>query len=468
MDAPRPDPARDGSHLPRRFALVRGVRFRITAVAALASAVVLTVAGSVLLAVQREQLFDALDASLGRQADDLSSSGLDLSDPPLEIANRAGDDSAVQIVSADGVVLAATANAAAVAPIGPPATSTVIRTTDTLPIEDDEYRVLSRPFPTAAAVAATVHVATNTDDLRDVMARLRATLWVVVPAATLGLSVVVWWLVGRTLRPVEAIRSEVAAIGAEDLARRLPRPGTGDEIDRLVVTMNEMLERLASASEAQHRFVADASHELRSPLSRMRAGLDLARADPTAEPPAVYAELAAELRDLTALVDDLLALARADAGSVATALRPVDLDDLVLTEVADVADHDGVALDLSGMSAANVTGDPGQLRRMVRNLVDNAARHARSTVSVTLTEDPATGVVELAVSDDGPGIRAEQAERVFDRFVRLDDARTRDAGGTGLGLAIVRDIVRRHGGDVVVDPEHSPGARFVVRLPASP
>ncbi len=465
MDAP--DPARPEPDVPRRFALVRGVRFRITAVAALAAAVVLTVAGSVLLVVQREQLFDALDASLGRQADDLSSSGLDLSDPPLDIANLAGDDSAVQIVAADGVVLAATANAVDAPPIGAPAAETVIRTTDTLPIEDDEYRVLSRPFPTATGVA-TVHVATNTDDLRDVMARLRATLWVVVPVATLGLCVVVWWLVGRTLRPVEAIRTEVAAIGAQDLTRRLPRPGTGDEIDRLVATMNEMLGRLAAASEAQHRFVADASHELRSPLSRMRAGLDLARADPTAEPRAVYAELATELRDLTALVDDLLALARADAGSVATTARPVDLDDLVLAEVGGIADHDGVAVDLSGMSAANVTGDPGQLRRMVRNLVDNAARHARSTVSVTLAEDTATGVVELAVTDDGPGIRPEQAERVFDRFVRLDDARTRDAGGTGLGLAIVRDIAGRHGGEVVVDTEHSPGARFVVRLPASP
>jgi signal transduction histidine kinase len=451
MDAP--DPARPEPDVPRRFALVRGVRFRITAVAALAAAVVLTVAGSVLLVVQREQLFDALDASLGRQADDLSSSGLDLSDPPLEIANLAGDDSAVQIVAADGVVLAATANAVDAPPIGAPAAETVIRTTDTLPIEDDEY---------------TVHVATNTDDLRDVMARLRATLWVVVPVATLGLCVVVWWLVGRTLRPVEAIRTEVAAIGAQDLTRRLPRPGTGDEIDRLVATMNEMLGRLAAASEAQHRFIADASHELRSPLSRMRAGLDLARADPTAEPRAVYTELATELRDLTALVDDLLALARADAGSLATTARPVDLDDLLLAEVGGIADHDGVAVDLSGMSAANVTGDPGQLRRMVRNLVDNAARHARSTVSVTLAEDTATGVVELAVTDDGPGIRPEQAERVFDRFVRLDDARTRDAGGTGLGLAIVRDIAGRHGGEVVVDTEHSPGARFVVRLPASP
>jgi hypothetical protein len=202
----RSGPARREPDVPRRFALVRGVRFRITAVAALAAAAVLTVAGSVLLVVQREQLFAALDASLVRQADDLASSGLDLSDPPREIANLSGDDSAV------------TANALAVPPIGPPATGTVIRTTDTLPIEDDEYRVLSRPFPTAAG-AATVHVATNTDDVRDVMARLRATLWVVVPAATLGLCAVVWWLVGRTLRPVEAIRSEVAVIGAEDLAR---------------------------------------------------------------------------------------------------------------------------------------------------------------------------------------------------------------------------------------------------------
>jgi signal transduction histidine kinase len=317
---------------------------------------------------------------------------------------------------------------------------------------------------------AVVLVATSTDDVREVLGDLRRALLVVVPLATLALVAVVWWLVGRTLRPVEGIRREVAELELDDLDHRVPVRGTGDEIDRLATTMNDMLTRLDDASQRQRRFVADASHELRTPLARMRTDLDVGAGPEPHGPvdPATRRSLVAEVDSMSALVDDLLQLARSDATGSAPAQRPVDLDDIVLQEVAALRARTTVAIDASGVSAAGVVGDPGELRRVVRNLGDNAARHARRRVEVTLGEEVRDGMPEavLTVTDDGEGIPPERAESVFDRFARLDAARTRDTGGTGLGLAIARDIVERHGGSITVETSHRPGARFVVVLPA--
>lgn len=231
-----------------------------------------------------------------------------------------------------------------------------------------------------------------------------------------------WFVVGRTLRPVE------------------------------------------EANRRQRQFVADASHELRSPLTRIRAELEidlthLDRADLAATHHTVLADAVA----LQRLVDDLLQLARSDEGTVASRREPVDLDDIALTEVQRLRAGARVAFDISGLSGAQVLGDTDQLRRVVRNLIENAVRHARSTVGVEVREEGRA--VILAVTDDGAGIPDDQREQVFERFTRLDDARSARAGGTGLGLAITREIVQRHGGTVVVDPVHPTGTRMVARLP---
>lgn len=431
-------------------------------VATVAVAIVLTIGGFVLLSVQERQVLDNLDDTLSQRADDLESvaQDLDLSTTPLTLTNLAGDDVVVQIVDDAGNVVAGSANAVGVGSIGP--FEETLRTVEALPVEDDEYRILSRPIGLDGR-SAVLHVATNTDDLRETIARLRSALFVVVPIAALVISVLVWLLVGRTLRPVERIRSEVASIRGGDSAHRISPPATGDEIERLALTMNELLERQAVATRRQRDFVADASHELRSPLARMRTELDVGRSDGL-DGDEVVASLGHEVDHLTALVDDLLHLARTDSSGAPEVRRPVDLDDIVLDEAQRLAASGEVAIDLSAMSAAHLQGDPNQLRRVVRNLLDNAIRHASAVVTVTLSESSAG--IRFTVADDGPGIDVADRERVFERFVRLDAARSRHDGGTGLGLAIVRDIVERHGGTITLDEAGTDtGARFVVVLP---
>jgi signal transduction histidine kinase len=279
----------------------------------------------------------------------------------------------------------------------------------------------------------------------------------------------VWWLVGRTLRPVEAIRREVAGIGAggAGLDRRVPVPAGDDEVSRLARTMNGMLDRIEDAARRQQRFVADASHELRSPLARVRAEVEVDLAHPGgADPDATAASVLAEVVAMQHLVDDLLALARADAGVDAGERGPVDLDDLVDRQARRLRAAGRVAVDSRGVSAAQVVGDRDQLARAIGNVVDNAARHARTTVTLAVREDGGTAVVSVA--DDGPGIPPERRDDVFERFHRLDGARTAPAGGAGLGLAIAREIVVAHGGTIVVDPAHGPGARLVITLPLAP
>jgi signal transduction histidine kinase len=456
--------------------LWHSVRFRITMIAVASVVVVLAMGGLGLLTIQRGQLIANLDATLTQRADDLVSSQLDLSAPPLTLANLAGDDAVVQIVDSDGTILAASENAISAGVIGPTSLDRqIIRTVDALPVEDDEYRILSRPVELDSG-RVTVHIASNTDDLRDVIGNLRTALWIVIPLAAAAIGAVVWMLVGRTLRPVEAIRRDVASIGGADLDRRVSAPGTGDEIDRLANTMNEMLQRQERAASSQRRFVADASHELRSPLARMRTEIDTAAVDDGGSGSGVGsdgagAELVRSLSDevdhLGALVDDLLHLARSDAEEHQPLHRPVDLDDIVLEEIGRVSATTGLTVDVSRLSAAHLRGDPSQLRRLARNLLDNATRHARSVITIELGEVDASRVV-FAVTDDGDGVEASAADRIFERFVRLDDARHRDRGGTGLGLAIARDIVDRHGGTIRLDDQHASGARFVVTFSRDP
>jgi signal transduction histidine kinase len=226
--------------------------------------------------------------------------------------------------------------------------------------------------------------------------------------------------------------------------------------------MNGMLQRLQAAAERQRRFVADASHELRSPLASLRTQLEVSR-DYPARGDGAFDDQLAEVERMERLVGDLLLLAKADERRLVVRSRPVDLRAVVLDEVERAGPRTRVRLDTAGVAAATVHGDPEELARVVRNLLDNAVRHARARVELSLAERD--GHVELSVSDDGPGVPAAARERVFERFARLDEGRARDAGGTGLGLAIVREVVVAHGGSVTVDGD--PGARFLISLPRS-
>lgn len=287
------------------------------------------------------------------------------------------------------------------------------------------------------------------------------------PLLLATVALVTWRVTGRALGPVEAIRAEVAEITDRDLHRRVPVPPTRDEVARLAQTMNTTLDRLESAGNRQREFIADASHELRSPITVLRTQLEVALAvrDPELWPELISGALE-DIERLQQLASDLLLLARIDAAQPALAVR-LDLGDVVRGAVESrLGDRVPVLADLA--SGVEVTGTELWLARVVTNLLDNAQRYAAGRVEVVLrtTGGPHGRTAVLEVVDDGPGIPPGDRERVFERFTRLDDARSRDHGGAGLGLAIARDLTAHHGGTLTAE-ESARGARLVVRLPVA-
>jgi signal transduction histidine kinase len=278
-----------------------------------------------------------------------------------------------------------------------------------------------------------------------------------VPASIGLVGLVAWGATTRALRPVERIRGQAAEFSTRALDMRVPVPPTRDALARLAMTLNETLDRLEKSVQAQRQFIADAAHELRSPIASLRTVLEVAADHPgQADWPSVVRDAVLDTQRLQSLAEDLLLLARLDSAQPRTS-TPVDLS----TVAADhVAGKPRVSLHTNGPAIIN--GDPKQLDRLLRNLVDNAERHARTEITVTVesTEDK----VRLIVADDGPGIPPEDRERVFDRFTRLDEARDSDAGGTGLGLAIAREIAVLHGATLTVTDQR-PGAVFIAEFP---
>lgn len=282
---------------------------------------------------------------------------------------------------------------------------------------------------------------------------------VAVPVLVALLAVLMWIIVGRVLRPVEDIRARVAEIGAGGLDRRVPEPGTDDEVGRLAATMNSMLDRLERSARRQQQFVSDASHELRSPLASIRTQLEVALAHPES---VAWAEVAAGVLEdslrMERMADDLLVLATADESAIRRGTGQVDIDEVVASE----ADRHG-SIEVAASVGGTIAGDEMALHRVVRNLLDNAVRHAASRVVVGV-ERVGDSVI-LTVDDDGSGIPEPHRAEVFERFTRLEEGRSRDVGGSGLGLAVVRGIVTAYGGTVTIDDAPIGGARFVVVLP---
>lgn len=282
-----------------------------------------------------------------------------------------------------------------------------------------------------------------------------------VPVLLALVALFTWLAVGRALRPVSAIRAKLAEITAHDLHERVPEPDTRDEVAALARTVNATLDRLRTAVDAHRQFVADAAHELRSPMAVLRTRLELAR-------PAekrLAAEALDDVERLQTLTSDLLLLARLDANEPVRA-QELDLAQLVAEEAGRRRPRPDVEVALHLTPDLLVDGSAAHLRRLVANLVDNAVRHAAGRVDVTLSREAGHGLLD--VTDDGPGIPAEHHRTVFDRFTRLDHARTRDTGGSGLGLPIARDIATAHRATLAVIPAAG-GAhlRAVFPLPAA-
>jgi signal transduction histidine kinase len=330
-----------------------------------------------------------------------------------------------------------------------------------------EFETVTRTVETAqgeltiTADAPVDQVARNVDALTERLA-------VGLPALVALVGVIAWVLVGRALRPVEAMRAEAERITGSTMHRRVPEPPTNDEIGRLARTMNTMLDRLETAAAQQRRFVSDASHELRSPIAALRAGLEVARAKPgPAGWPTRVDSLLAEESRLESLLDDLLLLAAHDEhGTTAPPARSVNLIALAIEEGRRPRRVPVHVVQTPADNQAVVAGVQQQLARVLSNVVDNAARHAASVVQISVSTDGDT--VRVAVDDDGPGIHPADRERVFERFTRLDDGRARHDGGSGLGLAVVRSILTSHHGTIRIDDSPLGGARFVAELPALP
>ncbi len=377
-----------------------------------------------------------------------------------------GEEDVVQVVTLDGATVVASSPGAGGAPLLPPPTGTALERREVSGVvagEPDRFLAVALRTRDGSSYVVVAR------SLESVDAASRSTTGLLVVGGLLVLGIVAtltWTSTGRALSPVEAMRRRAESISAHDLAGRLPVPASDDEVARLATTINDLLGRIEVATTTQRRFVADASHELRSPVATIRA---LIESDQISTHPGGHeglsAEVLVETERLTRLVDDLLVLARGDA-QLPTAHRSVDLSALVRDELRRARRVPFRAAVADGLT---VRGDADELAAAVRNLMDNAERHTTDRITVAAHSDGA--VVHVEVIDNGAGIPVAERERIFERFVRLDDSRSRFEGGTGLGLAIVQQVAQDHGGAVTVEaalPDAVPaGARFVLSLPSA-
>lgn len=450
---------------------VLGLRGRLMALGVFGLTIGLALGGVVLLGTLGFVLQRTVDTEAFRTADAVALLAAEDALPdPLPVA---GGQVRVQVVDAQGRIRAASIDADRLVPmVRPERLDRDRRRRLEVPAERvglaGPVRVVTVPAGTAAD-PLTVLVARSMADVRHSTHVVRTILLVAFPLLVAVLAAVAWRVVGATLRPVEALRRGAEEITGRAGAGRLPVPASADEIHRLAVTLNGMLDRLESARIRQRAFVSDAAHELRSPLTNIRTELEVAQrlADRT-DWTAVTTNLLTDTERLSRLVDDLLLLARLDEAPPTRGVGPVELGAL-LAEVAARYPSPPVRV-TPPPGPLWTTGNADELRRVLANLVDNAVRHAYGSVVLAAGSAAGAGAYHLVtVTDDGPGIPVADRERVFDRFTRLDDGRARDDGGAGLGLAIVRELVRRAGGSIsLTDAPEQAGLRVRLLLPAFP
>lgn len=446
-----------------------GLAVRSALVAGVVVAIALALGALALLFVLHRTLIAGLDDATTTRAVDIVA-GL-RSATPTELDARFFDTDQrvdlVQVVDAQGIVVRSSDGDPGnpVTEVRPVAGADPVHGIGAPGDDGTDLRITVVGAPGLGADYA-VYVAASEEPVEATLATVGGLLAVGGPAIAVVAAVVTHRLVRRSLQSVERIRARVAAMSSTDLGERVPVPRPRDEIAALATTMNDMLVRVEAGHAAQRRFVADASHELRSPLTTLTAALEVADARPEIlDRTLIRGTLLPEAVRMQVLVDDLLLLARADEHGLAVRVADVDLDDIVDTEVRRTRAAVAVT---SAVVPVRLRGDAAQLSRMVRNLVDNAVRYAASAVHVAVSCRDGNAI--LVVSDDGPGIPEADRTRVFERFVRLDSARARIHGGSGLGLAIVAEIVSAHHGSVSIDEAPRGGTRVVVTLPleASP
>lgn len=439
----------------RRWWAARSLRLRVTLVATTVLALGLacgTAALALLFFHQRVAAVDENNHAEVRTLHALARTG-QLPDP---LPEPAGQPLMAQVVDQRGVVRASTSSSSRVVPILPVGSLQQHAdrgsfTTSATQLGTGQSRVLVEAGRLRGSPVYVVS-AVSFNDVRDTLGALLKVIAVAVPVVLLAAGIATWLAVGSALRPVDemSVAAERVARSSSRSTPQLPVPPSRDELARLAVTLNRMLERLSEAAAQQRSFVADAAHELRSPIAAIRAQLEVTQVAPVGptEWEDVVADALVDVERLERLANDMLLLARLDSGA-SSAPTTVDVDELV-------------GLPSSGRT---VEGDRAALWRACDNLISNGQRHARHDVTVSVESDARE--VRVVVDDDGAGIPPEDRERVFERWVRLDEARTRDEGGAGLGLAIARSVARSHGGDVTLHDSPLGGVRAVLSLPAS-
>ncbi len=441
-----------------------GLRTRLTLVATVLMAVGLVLGSLLVVHVLRSSLLSSIDRTARARAADVAV--LAETEQLATVIALPPGTATVQLLDADARVVSASPGSDHLVPLVSGEDLADVRAGGTVEVSAARTGTGDRLHVVGANVGdRTVLVGTSVLAVDASLDVVRTAVLVVAPLLLLGFATACWLLVGSALRPVSALRDGAEQIAATGVQGRLPVPAARDELRRLAETLNGMLERLEAASARQLAFVADAAHELRSPLASVRTQLEVARLHPSAADwEGTADEVLEDVERLSRLVADLLLLARLDdTRAPAAAAQRVELAALARTLAGRSPFR--VPVTVSADEAIAVDADYDGLDRALRNLVDNAVRHARTAVTVRVSGDDSDAVVEVV--DDGPGIAPADRERVFTRFTRLDAARTGLDGGSGLGLAIVRDLLHAYGGTVTLS-DAQPGVRAVVRLPRAP
>jgi signal transduction histidine kinase len=435
-----------------------GVRVRVTAAAVLAVACALAASAAVVQVILNNDRHNVLLTTAQVQAREFAA----LNDNWQRIVRGSLDVGQIQVVDR-GRVLAASKDLRNQPALWAPNDPTIQAPDASFGLAHD-VRFVAVP-ETIGGEPLTVVVVVSMDQYDRSVQSVHRILEFGLPILLVVVGLICWWIVGRALRRIESLRRQVDEVATRPGEQRVSDPLTDDEVGRLARTLNSMLDRLDESSARERRFVADASHELRSPIANIRTALEVALHHPdVADWTKVAGEVLVEDSRMGHLVEQLLMLARSDEGRLLPAAGAANLSEVAQSVVRSLPPGPGsVTVTVSGPSV-DVPVPAVYLERIVTNLVDNARRYARSKVEVTIARQRHVAV--LTVHDDGPGIPAEERGRIFERFVRLDEARDREHGGFGLGLAIVADLCRAYGGTIeVTDAE--PGASFAVEFPVA-
>lgn len=445
------------------------MRWRSTVAAVIVVGLALIAGAAALLLVLHHSLVSSVNDTASQRAADISAqiSADDIVAARPTIDASAGDGTLVQVISGTDTVVMSSPSLDGEPPISatrPAPGKTVVQDVDVEAADSESYRVVSVGVnsPRGPVVVVT---AQSLSDISTTLRTVETLLALGSPFLLAMVAIATWVAVGHSLSAVDTIRRRVETIESTDLHLRVPVPAADDAVGQLAVTMNAMLARLERSSEVQRQFVADASHELRSPLASVRASLDVAAREGDPEAWTRSTEVISDEVDrMTVLVARLLTLAKADEGALTMQRVDVDLDDLVLSEARRLESQTSLEI-RADAPPTRILGDPDRVAEALRNLTDNAGRFAQSIVELTISANGDGQMVSLSVSDDGAGVPIEDRDRVSERFVRLDDHRGRTDGGAGLGLAIVTEIARAHGGRLTIGQSSLGGAQFTIWLP---